>query len=83
MEVLKGEDDLCSVEPGVCLAEKEQVNPLLSRKLCPIAAISTSTRTKEQGPCQGICNEPSRRVHLRVVLYVFRDLPEATDLSQM
>ena len=67
MEVLKGEDDLCSVEPGVCLAEKEQVNPMLSRELCPIAAISTSTRTKEQGPCQGICNEASRRIHLRVV----------------
>ena len=79
MEVLKGEDDLCSVEPGVSLAEREPVNTMLGI----MSHCRNINEYKDQGPCQGICNEPSRRVHLRVVLYVFRDLPEATDLSQM
>ena len=47
MEVLKGEDDLCSVEAGVSLAEREPVNTMLGRELWSIAAISKNTRTKD------------------------------------
>ena len=71
MEVLKGKDDLCSVEPGVCLAEKN------GSTQCYAGNDSQCRNIKEYKVY--ICNESPRRA----VLDVFRDLPEATDLSQM